>query len=100
MSIILYFNLVGALFRIKQGRTVAVLRSETLLKRNASTSVFQRTLQSFEEQQFYRISLMAVSETNRKSLDDNILIRNKNLRCKQQQQTTTNCRYKGIRQKK
>ena len=41
-------------------------------------------------------------ETGRKSLaaDDLKLIRNNNLRCEQQQRTTTNCCYKGIRQHK
>ena len=68
--------------RIKQGRNFTVLRPETLLKRDSGTSVLQWIFRNFEEQHFYRISLVAVSETNRKSLDDNILITNNNLSCK------------------
>ena len=50
----------------------------------------------------YRRSPVAVSETSRKSpaADDNELKTNNNLRQKQQQRTTTNYRYKGIKQQK
>ena len=44
--------------------------------------------------------LVAVSETGTKSPDDNKLITKSNLRYEQQKQTTTNCRYKVIRQQK
>ena len=54
----------------------------------------------YEEQLSYRTSLVAVSETNRKSPNDDKLITNSNLRYEQQQRTKTNCRYKGIRQQK
>ena len=49
---------------------------------------------------FYKTSLVAVSETGRKSPDDNKLMANSNLRYGQQQRTTSNCHYERIRQQK
>ena len=74
----------------------------TLLKWDCSTGVFQWILRNFEEQFLYKKFLVAVPETSGKSApaDDNQLITYKNLRCDQQQRTTTNCCYKGSRQQK
>ena len=54
--------------RIKQGHTFVVLRPETLLKRDSTARGFQQILRNFEEKHFYRISLVAVSETNMKQI--------------------------------